>query len=192
MALSDLPSRRHHEVAGAFSDRVLGTRDWEAPTPVAGWVVRDVVRHLTEWFPAFLAAGAGVELARGPAVEHDPVAAWRVHSDAVQALLDDPATADRVLTNPHIGALPLDRAVDQFYTADVFMHTWDIARSTGQDDGLDLDFCADLLTGMESMEEAMRSSGQYGARVPVPQDADVQSRLLGFIGRDPYWNPPVS
>jgi hypothetical protein len=105
----------------------------------------------------------------------------------VQALLDDPATAGRVLSNPHIGELPLDRAIDQFYTADVFMHTWDLARATGQDDHLDQDFCAQMLAGMEPMEELIRSSGQYGPRVPVKDHADPQTKLLGFIGRDPEW-----
>ena len=37
------------------------------------------------------------------------------------------------------------------------------------------------------MEEVIRSSGQYGARVAVPADADPQTRMLGFIGRDPFW-----
>jgi hypothetical protein len=69
------------------------------------------------------------------------------------------------------------------------MHTWDLARATGQDDRLDPDFCAHLLAGMESMEEAIRSSGQYGARVEVPGDADAQTKLLGFIGRNPSWMP---
>lgn len=164
-------------------------RRWEAPTPVDGWVARDVVRHLTEWLPGFLASGAGVELTCGPTVDDDPVAAWRVHCDAVQVLLDDPATPGRILANPHIGTVPLDRAVDQFYTADVFLHTWDLARAGGQDVRLDPDFCGALLGGMKGMEEAMRSSGRYGARVPVPDDADVQTKLLGFIGRDPFWTP---
>jgi uncharacterized protein (TIGR03086 family) len=189
MALSDRPAQRHREVAGAFTDRVLRARDWDAPTPVAGWAARDVVRHLTDWFPGFLAAGAGVELARGPAVDDDPVGAWRVHADAVQELLDDPATPGHVLANPHIGEVPLDHAVDRFYTADVFMHTWDLARATGQDDRLDPDFCADLLGGLEPMDAVLRSSGQYGPRVPVPDGSDVQTRLLGFIGRGPFWTP---
>lgn len=188
MALSDLPAARHRQVAGVFSDRVRGTRSWDAPSPVAGWVARDVVRHLTGWFPGFLAAGAGVELPRGPSVDEDPVAAWQVHRDGVQAVLDDPRTAHRELANPHIGALPLDIAIDRFYTADVFMHTWDLSRATGQDDRLDPDFCARLLQGMEQMEQVLRSSGQYGARVEVPADADPQTRLIGFIGRDPFWS----
>ena len=35
------------------------------------------------------------------------------------------------------------------------------------------------------MDEMLRQSGQYGARVPVADDADWQTKLLGFIGRDP-------
>ena len=94
-----------------------------------------------------------------------------------------------MLSNPHTGDVPLDQAIDRFYTADVFMHTWDLARATGQDDRLDADFCAELLAGMEPIEEIMRSSGQYGARVAVAGDAPAQDRMLGFIGRDPDWRP---
>lgn len=187
IALADRPAERHRQVAGLFTERVRGARSWEAPAPVAGWTARDVVRHLTDWLPGFLAAGSSIDLPRGPSVDEDPVAAWRVHRDGVQALLDDPATARRELANPHIGALPVATAIDQFYTADVFMHTWDLSRATGQDDRLDPDFCAQLLGGMEPMEAVMRSSGQYGARVEVPGDADAQDRLLAFIGRDPSW-----
>ena len=107
---------------------------------------------------------------RGPSVDDDPVAAWQVHSDAVQALLDDPAT-------PAQGARPTrtsatcrcDEAVDRFYTADVFMHTWDLARATGQDETLDAEKCAELLAGMEPMDDMLRASGQYGPRVEVPE-----------------------
>ncbi|TDD24579.1 TIGR03086 family metal-binding protein [Nonomuraea diastatica] len=190
MALSDLPAERHRQVAGLFTDRVRGTTSWDVPSPVADWTARDIVRHLTEWFPGFLASGAGIELRRGPSVDEDPVAAWQVHCDAVQAVLDDPQTAHRKLTNPHTGSLPLATAIDQFYTADVFMHTWDLSRATGQDDRLDPDFCAQLLGPMEQMEEVLRSSGQYGSRVEVPADSDVQTKLVGFIGRDPFWSGP--
>jgi uncharacterized protein (TIGR03086 family) len=189
MAPSDRPAERHRQVGRLFTDRVRGTRFWDSPAPVAGWVARDIVRHLTQWLPALLSSGTAVELPRGPSPEDDPVAAWLVHCTAVQALLDDPATADRILANPHIGAMPLDRAIDQFYTPDVFMHTWDLARATGQDDRLDPDFCRQLLAAMEPMEDAIRSSGQYGPRFPVPPDADPQTKLLGFIGRDPSWTP---
>ena len=153
--------------------------------PCEGWVARDVVRHLIEWFPAFLRGGAGVKLPNGPSVDDDPAAAWTVLSDGVQALLDDPLTHDKVMSNPHIGDMPLDQAVDQFYTSDVFMHTWDLARATGQDERLDPAKCAQLLEGMRGMDEVLRASGHFGPAIEVGPDADVQTRLLAFIGRRP-------
>ena len=189
--MSDLTSagaaERHRLVAGAFTERVDGAGDWEAPSPVEEWTARDVVRHLVEWFPGFLSAG-GVELPPGPSVDDDPVAAWRTHADGVQALLDGP-DADRTFTHPRAGTHQLNQAIDMFYTSDVFMHTWDLARATDQDDRLDPDLCAQLLGGMTQMEDIIRASGQYGPAVPVPEDAPVQDRMIGFIGRDPYWKP---
>jgi uncharacterized protein (TIGR03086 family) len=84
--------------------------------------------------------------------------------------------------------MPLARAIDRFYTSDVFLHTWDLARATGQDATLDAEVCADMLAGMEPLEDLIRSSGQYGPAVAVADDADPQSRLIGFIGRDPAWS----
>jgi uncharacterized protein (TIGR03086 family) len=181
------PADQHRLIAGTFSARVRAVPEdgWDAPSPVEGWRARDVVRHLVEWFPAFLKAGSGIELPKGPSVDDDPVAAWAVHSDGVQALLDDEATAGKVLKDRHIGEVPVDRAVDQFYTSDVFMHTWDLARATGQDERLDATKCAELLAGMLPLDDMLRASGQFGARVDVPADADVQTQLLGFIGRTP-------
>jgi uncharacterized protein (TIGR03086 family) len=182
----------HREIAGGFTNRVVGVTDWDAPAPVQGWVARDVVRHLVEWFPGFLSGGAGVELPAGPSVDEDPVGAWQSQADAVQAVLDDPATASKVLTNPHIGEMPLELAISRIYTADVFMHTWDLARATGQDERLDAERCAMMYEGMQAMDEMLRASGQYGPRVPVPEDADPQTKLLGFIGRDPTWSARTS
>ena len=73
------PAAFHRWVAGGFTARVEGTTDWDAPAPVAGWTARDVVRHLVEWFPGFLASGAGITLESGPSVDEDPVGAWRDH-----------------------------------------------------------------------------------------------------------------
>ncbi len=182
------PAAHHAEVAGVFSDRVAGVRDWTAPAPVAGWAAIDVVEHLVTWLPGFL-AGGGVRLnVAAPSVDDDPVAAWRAHADAVQALLEDPDSG-REFSHPQAGTHPLDVAIDQFYVSDVFMHTWDLARASGQDDRLDPDFSAELLAGMEPIEEMLRASGQYGPRVPVPDDSPVHERLMAFVGRDPVWRP---
>ena len=65
------------------------------------------------------------------------------------------------------------------------MHRWDLARATGLDERLDPAICAEMFAGMEPLDDLLRSSGQYGPRVVVPDDADVQTKLLAFIGRTP-------
>ena len=181
------PAEDHREIAAAFTTTVEGTTPtaWDNPAPVDGWVARDVVRHLVEWFPAFLQGSAGIALPAGPSVDDDPVGAWRAQTDAVQALLDDAVTAEREHDLPHIGTMSLGKAIAMIYVGDVFLHRWDLARATGQDETLDPVRCAEMLEGMGPLEDAMRQSGQYGPRVDVPDDADVQTQLLGFIGRTP-------
>ncbi|MFB2583510.1 TIGR03086 family metal-binding protein [Herbiconiux liukaitaii] len=189
------PAERHRRIADTFTALVEGvepedstdTSGWDAPTPVEGWRARDVVRHLVNWLPGFLAGGSDVVLLAGPSVDDEPAEAWRVHAAGVQSVLDDPRTAGLMFRHPHVGEMPLADAIDRFYTADVFMHGWDLAIATGQELHLDPAFAAQLLGGMEQMEEVIRASGQYGARVEVPAGASVQERLIGFIGRDPHW-----
>jgi uncharacterized protein (TIGR03086 family) len=75
--------------------------------------------------------------------------------------------------------------VDMLVTPDVLIHTWDLARATGLDERLDKRIAAQTLTGMQPMDEALRASGHYGPRVEVPAEADIQTRLLAFTGREP-------
>ena len=42
-----------------------------------------------------------------------------------------------------------------------------------------------MYEGMEPMDEMLRSSGHYGPRVEVPDDADEQTKLIAFTGRRP-------
>jgi uncharacterized protein (TIGR03086 family) len=182
-------AERHRSHAGTFGTIVQQVPAWDVPTPVPAWTARDVVRHLTEWFPAFLADGSGIHLPAGPAVDADPAAAWQHQAAAIQAILDDPASESVIFAHPHVPACPLPEAIDRFYTTDVFMHTWDLARATGQDDRLDAGECVELLAGMEPLDDMLRASGQYGPRVAVPADADPTDRLVAFIGRDPHWTP---
>ena len=113
----------------------------------------------------------------------------KLHDNTAQ---DVDSAVEDVTRDPHIGEMPLGQAISRIYTADVFMHTWDLARATGQDEQLDPERCARLYDGMLPMDEILRSSGQYGPRVHVPDDADAVTRLVGFIGRDPRWTARVS
>ena len=179
MAFSENPVERHREIAAGFSARVEGAPDWDAPAPVEGWAARDVVEHLVTWIRGFLADG-GVDLP--PVPLDDPARAWASHVAMMQALLETSGTAD--FTHRHAGSGRLADIVDRFYTSDVFMHTWDLARATGQDETLDPDFAGQLLTGMQPIEDLLRNSGQYGPAMPVAPDAPVYERLMAFVGRD--------
>lgn len=178
------PAAEHAYVASRFAELAdqATPEDWGAPAPVPGWTARDVVGHLVQWLPGFLGrALPEVDLA-------DPAAAWRARARDVQALIKE--HGEETMHNRHVGELKLADAIDRFYTADVFMHTWDLARSLGKEPNLDEARCAEALAGMEPIDEMLRASGQYGSRVPVPRDASAQDRLMGFIGRDPAWRRP--
>ncbi|MDZ5662957.1 TIGR03086 family protein [Nocardioides sp. S-58] len=188
MSLPESPAARHEAVAGEFSRLVDRTTDWAAPAPVDGWTALDVVEHLVTWFPGFL-AGGGVELPSGPPVADDPAAAWHHQAGAVQALVEE--RGEEEFSHPRAGTHPLGQAVDRFYTADVFMHSWDLARATDQEPRLDQDVAGQMLEGMRPIEALLRDSGQYGPAVPVPDDAAPVEQLMGFVGRDPAWRPPA-
>ncbi|MGA8046962.1 MAG: TIGR03086 family metal-binding protein [Dermatophilaceae bacterium] len=189
--MSETPADRYRRIAAGFGAAVAGTGDWGAPTPVPAWTARDVVAHLIGWFPPFLRDGSGIVLPPGPSVADDPAGAWEHHTTALQAVLDDPATAEQVFAHVHLPEMPVPDAVDRFYTTDVLMHTWDLARAGGLDDGLDPDECEAVLAGMLPMDEVLRNSGHYGPKQPVDDDASPVLRLMAFVGRDPSWQPAL-
>jgi uncharacterized protein (TIGR03086 family) len=185
--MTDLsPADHYAKVAGPFTRTVHGVPAdaWDRPAPPEGWVARDVVRHLVEWVPSFFANYAELDLGEMPSVDDDPVAAWDAFDAVLRAALADPEVATREFDMP-AGHYSVEAAVDTFCTPDVLVHTWDLARATGQDERLDPDEVHALFVAMEPMDEMLRESGQYGPRVDVPDDADEQAKLIAFSGRQP-------
>jgi uncharacterized protein (TIGR03086 family) len=183
----DTTAERFRRIAGGLTRVADGVRpdQWDLPAPCEGWVARDVVGHLVGWVPGFL-VGSGVEVAGLPTeVGDDPAAAWRQLADALQAVLDDPALAAQEHDFGPPGRMTVEGAIGMIVTGDVLIHTWDLARATGQDERLDPTMVADMWHGMQPMDEMLRASGHYGPRVDLPDDADLQSKLIGFTGRTP-------
>lgn len=177
---------RYDRVATAFGDRVDRVEDWDAVAPCDGWLARDIVGHLAAWVPGFVSSFAHVDAPPPP--DTDPVGDWRHLDGTIRAWLDDPAMAEVEFDGP-MGRTDLATAIDRFVTPDVMIHTWDLARACGLDDRLDAELVVEMLAGVEPIDEQLRASGHYGPRVDVPDDADTQDRLLGFLGRDPAWRP---
>lgn len=176
---------RHRATADTFTRVAEGVADWDAPTPVKEWTARDVVTHLISWLSGLLSQ-ADVVLPTGPSPAVDPVGAWRHHTRAVHEVLTDPDVAARMIPLPG-GAKSVTAVIADYYEPDVFMHAWDLARASGQDFHLDAARCEELVTGMASVSDLIRGSGQFGDQVAVPDDAPAEDRLIGFIGRDPRW-----
>lgn len=164
-------------------DRVGG---WDRPTPCDGWVARDVVAHLADWSP-FLIEAVGRD---APDPDEPAVERWRYIAASLDAIMSDPAEAATEIDAGPPGRMPVARAIAMFVTGDVVVHTWDLARSNDLDVDLDEATLEDQLAGMEAVEDAIRSSGHFGPRVDVPEDASITDRALAFTGRDPAWRPP--
>ena len=165
---------RYERIADRFTAVVRGVPAdrWKEPAPCEGWVARDVVDHLTEWVPGFFAGHLDIDLGLPPGGD-DRVAAW--------AALD--AALRRVLAERHD---EVESPIASFVAPDVLVHTWDLARATGQDETLDAEEVSRLLEAFAAMDDGvLRNSGHYGPRVPVATDADEQTRLIAFTGRRP-------
>jgi uncharacterized protein (TIGR03086 family) len=179
-------AERYAKVADEFTRRVQAVPEdaWSSPAPCEGWVARDVVGHLVEWMPALLVEGWGLDTPTHPPVDEDPAGAWAAVDAAIRGWLADPAIATRE-ADIFPGRFTFEQAVDMFGTGDVLVHTWDLARATGLDERLDPEEVHRMYEGMEPMDAVLRESGQFGPRVPVPDDADEQTKLIAFTGRRP-------
>lgn len=189
MTLPTDRAARHEAVAARFQDVVENVTDWDVPTPVGEWTARDLMRHLTQWAQGLITSGADVVWPDGPSVDEDPAGAFAHQTGVISAFLETPETAATPFTHEHMGTMPLGDVIERFYIPDVFMHTWDLARATGQDDTLDPETVEGMYQGMKSQEQMIRASGQFGDEQPVRDDASAQERFIAFIGRDPYWTP---
>lgn len=175
---------RYDRITGRFTDRVRSVPPgaWDNPSPCEGWTARDVVGHLTEWIPAFFGP-QGVEFEAVLSAQDDPVAAWEAVQAAIASALADPALAGKMVETP-FSTQSLADTVDMIVTADVFTHTWDLARATGQDETLDPDQLQRMMSAMGAMpEEVLRADGMFGPAIDVPAEADDQTKFLGYAGR---------
>lgn len=183
--MTGIISKRHAVFIAAFTEQILMMNDPAAPTPVPEWTAQDIVEHLLTWPAPVLADWADVEL-------HDKHGAlidrWSARSRQISGILTDHQLAEQPVPRGPMAGQPLGQVIDRVYCADVFMHTWDLARANGQRPVMDAGYAAELLDGLRPMEQVLRESGQYGAEHPSTSNDPVE-KLMAFIGRDPLWAP---
>jgi uncharacterized protein (TIGR03086 family) len=174
----------------AFTDRVdavePGQWDLEA---LPGWTVADLVAHLVgeaHWVPGLLAGepvddvAAQVPAGTDVLLTPDPLTAWEAVADEALAAV---AAAGDLTGTVHLsrGPTPAHEYVEEL-TADLTVHSWDLARATGGDEELDpaLVHAAEALAGRLPDEGV---PGLFDAPVEVPDGASAQARLLARFGR---------
>jgi uncharacterized protein (TIGR03086 family) len=100
--------------------------DWTAPSPCAGWTVRDVADHLVDAMCFFAAAVDGGPDAYGG---DDVVRGYREAADRCLAVYEDPAVLAAVHPFP-FGPTP-GAEIARISVSESLVHGWDVARGAG-------------------------------------------------------------
>jgi uncharacterized protein (TIGR03086 family) len=159
-------------------------------TACADYDVRALLGHVVAVLHKLARVGAGADVRGAPDVIHgigdddwaDAVTRARGEVDRVWA--HDEAL-DRLVTLPW-ATLP-GRAVLDAYTHEFTVHSWDLAHATDRLAELDPDLAAQALDAFPvfAPPEERSEQGPFGPAVPVPDDADVYTRLAAYLGRRP-------
>jgi uncharacterized protein (TIGR03086 family) len=93
----------------------------------------------------------------------------------------DPRALARTVPSP-TGLMPL-REFLKSCPMEFLVHTWDLARATGQAAVLDAGLVRDALEPARQFAPRARQFGLIGPEFPVAEDADDLTRLLAIFGR---------
>jgi len=174
---------RYQAIAGGFSARLNGLSEgqWSAATPCPEWTVRDVVSHVVGVHRRINATLDG-STPEEVAPDADLLAEWPAATSAVAESLADEERASKVV-NSAFGDQPFESMVGRLLCGDTLVHTWDIARATGQDETLDPHAVAKCIEFLGPIDEAIRRPGGFGPKIDPAQAEDEQTKLLNFCGR---------
>jgi uncharacterized protein (TIGR03086 family) len=174
---------RYAAIAEGFTTRVEGIDPdgWSGPTPCSDWTVRDLVAHVTmthRRVTATATATVAVEVDHGA----DLISQWREATTAVTDALGDESRATTIVSGM-FGEQTFESLVGRLVCADTLIHTWDLARATGQDETLVPLGVTRALETLTPLDEAIRRPGGFGPKIDPGPDADEQTRFLNFCGR---------
>ena len=176
-------SDRYERLADDFARTVSEVPEdrWSSPSPCDGWTALDVVRHVVDTQSMFLGL-VGRDAGPVPLVDGNPDAAWATASAAVLADLTDPERAGAEFDG-FFGRTSFEQAVDRFVSFDLVVHRWDLARAVGGDEHIDPADARSVIDGAAVFGDALHGPGVCGPALQVGRDADVQTQMLGLLGR---------
>ena len=153
-----------------------------SPTPCTEWTVQQLIDHLVGGTEYLMSAAERREPVQQT---HTAAGEYRRRVADVLKALELPGVMQQTCLSPLGFEWPVAQAVAGTFM-DVLIHTWDLARATGQHDRLDPDL-VDACTTMflPDLPERGRAAGIVGPAVTVGDDATPQDRLLAAMGRRP-------
>ncbi|MDQ3756354.1 MAG: TIGR03086 family metal-binding protein [Actinomycetota bacterium] len=170
---------------------IAGVRQeqFDNPTPCSEWSVRDLLNHVIggNHFFAAIAAGERPDTT-GPArdvVGDDPATAYAQGAKAALEAWRAPGTAERIVHMP-MGDMPGAFGMGLHFI-DHLVHSWDLAKATGQESLADPDLAEAALGLVKGNvgEELRQPGGPFGPEVPCADDAAPFDRLVAYLGRQP-------
>jgi len=176
-------SERYGRIAAGFGTRVGGAAPdaWTRPSPCTEWTARDVLGHVVS-VHRMVIGGLDAGVPPPPATDTDLVAAWTAATAEVVAALTDPERASAPVAG-RFAPMPLEQLIGRLLCIDTLVHTWDLARATGQDERLDAAAVTIAFDGIRPADENIRGAGGFGPKIEPPPGADEQTRFLCFLGR---------
>lgn len=164
---------------------VKGVGNLSAPSPCAGWDVRDELNHLVGGMRIFAAQLDETD----PGAEHesdwlgtDPQAAYALAADLDRAAWHRPDALDATV-RLSFGELP-GRMAALIHLTELVGHGLDLAVVSEQTGLVDEKLCEELLATLRSLDfDAYRRPGMFGPEITAPADAPAHQRLLAFLGR---------
>ena len=176
---------RYKGLAEQFGARVEAAPDdvWSAPSPCPEWTARDVVTHVVGSQRNVVAAIEGTT-PEDLAEDADPKELWRDSMRRLTAALQTPGALEKLMPGP-MGDMPVEFMLGRFLANDVLVHTWDLARAVGGDERIDQDAVAHAFEGLKPIDAMLRRPGVFGDKVEPPEEADLQTQFLCFLGRRP-------
>jgi uncharacterized protein (TIGR03086 family) len=166
-----------------------GSTTPDSSTPCVEWSVQSLVNHaIAVQNFAFNVIGPGTpDPSSMGNVDHPfptegAEAALVAITDQVLATLKE-IDLSEVVETP-FGAMPGGQFI-MVPTTDMIVHTWDIAKGTGQNTTLDAGLAEFGYNVLVNVAEGGRANGAFGPEVTVPVTASFQDRMLGLSGRQP-------
>jgi uncharacterized protein (TIGR03086 family) len=167
--------------------RQVGEDQWANDTPCTDWDVHALVNHLVNeavWIPPLMEGSTVPEVGGrfdGDLLGNDPVDAWDRAAEAAIASMSRPGVLENIV-HVSFGDISGEEYCSQLFT-DYVIHGWDLARGIGAEDAIDPGFAAQLYEQAAPRAAEMRTWGVFGDHVEVPENADVQTKLLAIYGR---------